>query len=111
MKIDLKNDVGSILDHTILKLDATETDIATACDEAVQYGFNSVCVRPKFVKFARNRLMWSSVAVCAAIGFENIEEGYTPLYIKESEIFKSLYDGAIEFDVTMNLHAMNNGRE
>ena len=63
------HDWASLIDHTLLKPEASEADIRKLCDEAVQFGFASVCVNPGWVKKAAEFLKGSGVPVCTVIGF------------------------------------------
>ena len=63
------HDWASLIDHTLLKPEASEADIKRLCNEAVQYGFASVCVNPAWVKKAAEFLRGTSVPVCTVIGF------------------------------------------
>ena len=62
-------DVASLIDHTVLKPDATQDEIETLCAEAREFGFMSVCVNPTWVDLAARRLTGSGVAICTVIGF------------------------------------------
>jgi len=63
------HDWASLIDHTLLKPEATESDIKKLCNEAIQFGFASVCVNPSWVKKASEFLQGSNVPVCTVIGF------------------------------------------
>lgn len=58
-----------IIDHTLLKPDATESDIARLCDEAEELAMGAVCVNPKWVEFCARRLSKTNVKVCTVVGF------------------------------------------
>jgi len=90
---------ANYIDHTLLRADATETDIKELCEEAKQYDFFSVCVNP-FVKYASKCLKGSNVKVCTVIGFPL---GATSSKIKFSEAKKAISDGADEIDVVINI--------
>ena len=64
-----KNEIAGMIDHTLLAAFAKRSQIEKLCEEAVQYGFASVCVNPVHVKFAGEKLAGSEVAVCTVIGF------------------------------------------
>src|SRR3954465_1819273 len=61
--------VASMIDHTLLKPDATRSEIEDLCREAAQFGFATVCVNPTWVAFASARLAGSRVGVCSVVGF------------------------------------------
>ncbi|HEY7786604.1 MAG TPA: hypothetical protein VIB00_17870, partial [Pyrinomonadaceae bacterium] len=63
------NDWAGLIDHTLLKPEATESDIKRLCDEAARYHFASVCVNPTWVKIAECHLRGAHVPVCTVIGF------------------------------------------
>ena len=63
------SNLAKMIDHTILKANATESDIEKLCQEAKQYEFASVCVNPYWVSFASNLLKDTTVKVCTVIGF------------------------------------------
>ena len=62
-------ELSKLIDHTLLKPDATEKDIKTLCEEAEEYDFASVCVNPFYVKIANQILKETDVKVCTVIGF------------------------------------------
>ncbi|MCS6808799.1 MAG: 2-deoxyribose-5-phosphate aldolase, partial [Bacteroidota bacterium] len=61
--------LARMIDHTLLKPEATEQAIAMLCSEACEYGFASVCIHPCFVRFAAQQLRGTQVSVCTVIGF------------------------------------------
>ena len=60
---------NKLIDHTLLKANASKTDITKLCDEAMQYDFASVCVNPVWVSYCAEYLKESDVRVCTVIGF------------------------------------------
>ena len=62
-------DLAKLIDHTLLKPIARQSDIQQLCQEAKQYGFCSVCVNPYWVAFAKKCLTGTNVKVCTVIGF------------------------------------------
>ena len=60
---------NKLIDHTLLKADATEKDIKKLCQEAREHDFMSVCVNPAYVPLAKKELQGSDVKVCTVIGF------------------------------------------
>ena len=64
-----KNELAKMIDHTILKPEATEKEIEKLCKEALEYNFASVCINPSMVEKAVEMLKGSDVKVCTVIGF------------------------------------------
>ena len=62
-------DIAAMIDHTLLKPQATDADIRRLCQEARQYQFVAVCVNPYWVPLVRTELQGSPVKVCSVIGF------------------------------------------
>jgi deoxyribose-phosphate aldolase len=100
------HDWASLIDHTLLKPEATESDIRKLCEEAVQFGFASVCVNPAWVKRAAEFLKDSSVPVCTVIGFPL---GATLPDVKAFEARRSIFNGAREVDMVINIGALKSG--
>lgn len=100
------HDWASLIDHTLLKPDAAETDIKKLCEEAVQFGFASVCVNPSWVKKAATFLKGSRVPVCTVIGFPL---GATMPDVKAYEARRSIFNGAGEVDMVINIGALKSG--
>lgn len=93
-------------DHTLLKPDATRTQVEKICDEAIQFGFFSVCVNPVHVKMVAQKLDGSDVKVCSVVGFPL---GAHTSFIKAMETKKAVEDGADEIDMVINVGAMKEG--
>lgn len=100
------HDWASLIDHTLLKPEATEGDIKKLCQEAVQFGFASVCVNPAWVKKAAEFLKGSSVPVCTVIGFPL---GATLPDVKAFEARRAIFNGAREVDMVINIGALKSG--
>jgi deoxyribose-phosphate aldolase len=98
--------IAGMIDHTILKPDATRSDIQKLCREARQYGFASVCVNPYWVAAVRAELAGSPVKVCTVIGFPL---GATTTEAKVAETTSALRAGAQEIDMVMNVGALRSG--
>lgn len=92
-----------LIDHTVLKPEATEDDIVKLCQEAAQYGFYSVCVNPAWVPKAKQLLRGTSVKVCAVAGFPL---GAQTPQIKALEARRALREGASEIDMVINIGAL-----
>lgn len=100
------SDVASMIDHTLLKPDATRTDIEVLCHEAAQYSFASVCVNPTWVAACASLLKKSSVTVCSVVGFPL---GATTADTKHFETRRAIFDGACEIDMVINVGALKSG--
>ncbi|MGI5998031.1 MAG: deoxyribose-phosphate aldolase [Lutispora sp.] len=99
-------DLAPYIDHTILKPEASEEDIARICNEALEYGFASVCINPCYVKLASSILKNSSVKVCTVIGFPL---GANTSIVKAFEAEEAIQNGAHEIDMVLNIGALKNG--
>ncbi len=100
------HDWASLIDHTLLKPEAAESDIKKLCDEAAQFGFASVCVNPVWVKRAADFLRGTNVPVCTVIGFPL---GATLSDVKAYEARRVIFDGAKEVDMVINVGALKSG--
>lgn len=95
--------VARMIDHTLLKAEATPADVEKLCAEAKQYGFWSVCVNSSFVKQAAQLLRDSRTKVCAVVGFPL---GAMAPQAKALETRQALRDGAKEIDMVINVGAL-----
>ena len=95
------------IDHTLLRPDATDAQIAQLCQEAAAHGFASVCVPPCYVAAATAQLAGTSVAICTVIGFPL---GYATSSVKFKEAEVAMYDGATELDMVINIAALKSGK-
>ena len=100
------HDWASLIDHTLLKPEASEADIRKLCQEAAQFGFASVCVNPTWVKKATEFLKGSGVPVCTVIGFPL---GATLPDVKAYEARRAIFNGATEVDMVINVGALKSG--
>lgn len=100
-------ELASIIDHTLLKPDATEKDILCLCDEAARYGFKAVCVNPFRVAVAAGALSGSGVTVCAVAGFPF---GAGATAAKAAEAAGAVRDGAAEIDMVINIGLLKDRR-
>ncbi|MCK5511643.1 MAG: deoxyribose-phosphate aldolase [Thermodesulfovibrionia bacterium] len=98
--MDDKLTIAQLIDHTLLKPGATETEINTLCDEAIKYGFFSVCVHPFFIKHAAERLSATDIKIATVIGFPL---GMTLHRVKIYEAIEAVLAGADELDIVINL--------
>jgi deoxyribose-phosphate aldolase len=97
---------ASLIDHTLLKPEATDDDIKKLCQEAATYRFASVCVNPTWVRVAACSLSGSGVPVCTVIGFPL---GATLPDVKAYEARRAIFDGAREVDMVLNVGALKSG--
>ncbi len=103
---DVPVDLAKFIDHTLLKPDADADEIDVLCDEALEYGFASVCINPTWVKRSAERLRGSPVKVCTVIGFPL---GANTPEMKAMEARRALRDGAREVDMVINVGALKSG--
>lgn len=101
--VDVGADIAKIIDHTLLKADATQDQIAQLCYEAKKNGFAAVCVNPTHVKLCAQLLQGTPVHVCTVVGFPL---GATPPEVKAYETQQSIDDGATEVDMVINVGAL-----
>ena len=93
-------DIYKMIDHTLLKQDATSEEIKKLCKEALEYNFASVCVNPTNVELAAKILNGSLVKVCTVIGFPL---GANTTKIKVLEAKDAVENGATEVDMVINI--------
>ncbi len=96
-------DVAALIDHTLLKADATREEIETLCREASEYGFATVCVNPTWIALASRRLAGAVTRVCSVVGFPL---GATTADVKRYETQRAIFDGAREIDMVINVGAL-----
>jgi deoxyribose-phosphate aldolase len=104
--IGAPTEFSKYIDHTILKPEASKTQIETLCKEAVEHNFASVCINPTYVKLARELTKDSNVDVCTVVGFPlgaNLPE------IKAMETRRAIREGAKEIDMVINIGALKSG--
>ncbi|HUK12427.1 MAG TPA: deoxyribose-phosphate aldolase [Thermoanaerobaculaceae bacterium] len=95
--------LAKLIDHTLLKPEATLADIERLCAEARRFGFFSVCVNPSYVKQAHMLLRDTPVKVCCVVGFPL---GAQPAEIKALEARRAIREGAREIDMVINVGAL-----
>jgi len=93
-------DLAGMIDHTLLKPDATISEIKQLCEEAMQYNFASVCVNPSYVETCFDIIKSSNVKVCIVIGFPL---GATTTHTKFLEAEEAVKNGAEELDMVINI--------
>ena len=94
-------------DHTILKAEATEAQVAKICEEALANQFASVCVNQYYTKFVAEKLKGSGVDVCTVVGFPL---GMSDTRVKTFETKAAIEDGATEIDMVINVGALKDGK-
>jgi deoxyribose-phosphate aldolase len=97
---------AKMVDHTLLKPDASERDIRRLCEEAQQYHFASVCIPPCYVRLAANELRGVDVKVCTVVSFPF---GNDATNVKVAAVRDALNAGAAELDVVMNISQFLSG--
>ncbi|HUI08890.1 MAG TPA: deoxyribose-phosphate aldolase [Bacteroidota bacterium] len=102
----MEPDLARLIDHTLLRPEATSGEIEQLCAEALQYSFASVCVNPTWVPLCARLCRGSSVRVCTVIGFPL---GATSSASKASESEQALRDGARELDMVINIGLLKSG--
>jgi deoxyribose-phosphate aldolase len=100
-------EVAALIDHTLLKPDATEREVTQLCVEAAQHGFASVCVNPVWVSHCSKQLAGTNVKVCTVVGFPL---GATLAEIKRAEADRSQDLGAREIDMVIAIGLLKSGR-
>jgi deoxyribose-phosphate aldolase len=98
--------VSGMIDHTLLKPDATRADIEKLCREAAEFHFATVCVNPAWVALAASLLRGTGVGVCSVVGFPL---GATTPDVKNYETRRAIFDGATEIDMVINIGALKSG--
>ena len=98
--------VAALIDHTLLKPDATQADIETLCREAAQFGFAILFVNPCWVALAARLLRGTKSAACSVVGFPLVLS--TP-DVKHYETRRAIFDGAAEIDMVINIGALKSG--
>ncbi|HRI88604.1 MAG TPA: deoxyribose-phosphate aldolase [Candidatus Hydrogenedentes bacterium] len=101
-----RSELAKLIDHTILRADAAQADIAALCDEAVQHGFAAVSINPAWVSFCAKKLNGSGVLVNATIGFPL---GANTAAVKVAEARDAIKNGATELDMVINVGALKSG--
>lgn len=99
-------EIAKMIDHTLLKADATDTQIKNLAEEAIEYGFASVCVNPSYVKYVSDILKNSSVKVCTVVGFPL---GSNTVETKVFETREAISNGAQEIDMVLNIGKLKAG--
>jgi deoxyribose-phosphate aldolase len=101
-----QKDLARLIDHTLLRPEANYEDIKRLCEEALKFGFYSVCINPCFIKLAKELLKNSDVRVTTVIGFPL---GMTLTEVKVYEAMNASLIGADELDIVINIGALKSG--
>lgn len=102
----IETDLAGMIDHTLLKPEATKDQITTLCAEAKKFGFASVCINPSYVPLCAKLLRDTAVKVCTVIGFPL---GATSTSSKAFEADQACRDGARELDMVINVGMLKSG--
>jgi deoxyribose-phosphate aldolase len=104
--MNFDRNVARLIDHTILKPDATRAEVLQVCAEALKYEFASVCVNSHWVPLVAEQLRGSSVMVCTVVGFPL---GAMSTASKVAETLWTVGAGAVEVDMVLNIGALKGG--
>jgi deoxyribose-phosphate aldolase len=99
-------ELAAMIDHTLLKADASHQQIEKLCEEAAAHRFACVCVNPTYVSRCAGLLRSSAINVCTVVGFPL---GATTSAVKIVEAEQALADGAREMDMVISLGALKSG--
>ncbi|GHD12289.1 deoxyribose-phosphate aldolase [Tianweitania populi] len=99
-------ELAGLIDHTVLKPDASRADVARHCDEALEHGFASVCVNGVHAGFVAQRLKNSAVMTCAVLGFPLGASGAESKALEAAALVKA---GADELDMVLDIGALREG--
>ena len=100
------DDIAAIIDHTLLKPEATADDITKVCKEAIEYNFKSVCINTHYVTLVNRLLKGTNVDTCCVVGFPL---GASTTRAKVDETYDALKNGADEIDMVINIGALKSG--
>ncbi len=101
-------DIARLIDHTLLKPDASRDELRKLCQEAVRFGFASVCINPCYVSLAAELVRGSNVKVCTVVGFPL---GATLPQVKIYETEEVIKLGAQEIDMVINVGALKSKQD
>jgi deoxyribose-phosphate aldolase len=99
-------EIASMVDHTILRADATEKDVRQLCEEALENRFASVCVNPSFLPLCCRLLQGSKIKLCTVVGFPL---GANEISVKKYEAEQAINNGADEIDMVLNIGRLKGG--
>lgn len=103
---EARKNIARIIDHTLLKAEATPADLERLCAEAVEYNFACVCVNPANVAFCREQLEGTDVPVASVVGFPL---GANNISTKATETEFAIEDGATEIDMVLHIGMLKSG--
>jgi deoxyribose-phosphate aldolase len=106
--VELEAGFAGLIDHTLLKPEASREEIRKLCQEAVRFGFASVCINPWNVPLAAELVRGTKVKVCTVIGFPL---GATLSRVKIHEAEEAIKLGAQEVDMVLNIGALKSGQD
>lgn len=98
--------LAGMIDHTLLKADASKAEITKLTEEAKKYSFASVCINPVWVAYAAEQLSGTGVKVCTVIGFPL---GASTSAVKALETKDAIANGATEVDMVIHIGALKDG--
>jgi len=100
------SELAGMMDHTLLKAEATPGQIRDLCAEARMHGFATVCVHPSYAALAASELGQSGVGVCTPVGFPF---GANHRAVKTAEALQGVIDGATELDMVLAIGRLKAG--
>src|ERR1700731_4170069 len=106
--VQLDAGFAGLIDHTLLKPEASRDEIRKLCQEAARFGFASVCINPWYVPLAAEMLRGTNVKVCTVVGFPL---GATLPQVKIHEAEEAIKLGAQENDMVINIGALKSGQD
>jgi deoxyribose-phosphate aldolase len=106
--VELEAGFAGLIDHTLLKPEASRDEVRKLCQEAVRFGFASVCINPWNVPLAAELVRGTKVKVCTVIGFPL---GATLSQVKIHEAEEAIKLGAQEVDMVINIGALKSGQD
>lgn len=98
--------LAKVIDHSLLRPELTEADVVAGCELAARYHTATVCVKPCYVKLAKELLKDSDVLVSTVVGFPH---GSNVTAIKVAEAQQAMDDGAVELDMVLNIGQLRSG--
>jgi len=102
------SEMAALIDHTVLKPEATQDQVEKLCAEAREYTFATVCVAPTWTALAASLLKGTPVGVATVVGFPH---GNTLSQVKAIETTMVVEAGATEVDMVLNVGALKDGNE
>jgi deoxyribose-phosphate aldolase len=106
--VELEAGFAGLIDHTLLKPEASRDEICKLCQEAAKFGFASVCINPWYVPLAAELLRGTKVKICTVVGFPL---GATLPQVKIYEAEEAIKLGAQEIDMVINVGALKSGQD